>query len=218
MKLLRRVSITLLGFIVVLVLAAAIALPLLTRRSFPQVTGEIKLPELDAPVEVIRDSFGVPHIYASTTHDLFFAQGYVQAQDRFWQMDFWRHQATGRLSELLGANALEIDRYLQTLGWERIARREVEALDPNSRLILESFSAGVNAYLQSHTGSEVSLEYAFLGLINRGYEPKPWEPIHSLAWGKAMAWDLRGNMDLEIDRALNGQSDPRPVSRTISTI
>ncbi len=202
MKLLKRILLGLLGLIVTLVIVLAIALPILQRRSYPQVDGGLTLPGLDAPVEVYRDEFGIPQIYASTQHDLFMAQGFVQAQDRFWQMDFWRHQAVGRLSELLGENTLEIDQYLQTLGWERVAMAEWELLDPDSRAILQAFTDGVNAYMGTHTGSELSYEYSFLPIINPGYEPAPWQPHESLAWGKAMAWDLRGNMGTEIDRAL----------------
>ncbi len=201
-KLLKRILFGLFGILIVLVVAAAIAVPILTRRSFPQTSGEVQLPGLDGPVDVYRDEFGIPHIYATTPHDLFMAQGYVQAQDRFWQMDMWRHQATGRLSELLGENTLEVDKYLQTLGWERVAQQELEQMDAESLAILEAFSEGVNAYLATRSGSQLSLEYVFLGLINPGYQPKPWTPIHSLAWAKAMAWDLRGNMGTEIDRAM----------------
>ncbi len=76
----------------------------LTRSSFPRTSGEVKLSGLDSPVDIYRDSYGIPQIYAKTPHDLFFAQGYVHAQDRFWQMDFWRHIGSGRLSEMFGKN------------------------------------------------------------------------------------------------------------------
>jgi penicillin G amidase len=202
MKALKIILLTLLSLILLLFIAAAIALPILERQSHPKTDGEIRLPGLDGRVDVYRDSFGIPHIYATTQHDLFMAQGYVQAQDRFWQMDMWRHQATGRLSELLGKNTLEIDQYLQTLGWERVAQQELDMIDADTLAVLQSFADGVNAYMAEHKGAAASFEYTFLPIINPGYEPAPWEPIHTLAWPKAMAWDLAGNMDTEIDRAM----------------
>ena len=202
MKFLKILLLTLLSLILLLFIIAAVALPILQRQSYPQTDGEVKLPGLDGPVDVYRDSFGVPHIYATTQHDLFMAQGYVQAQDRFWQMDFWRHQAVGRLSELLGENTLETDQYLQTLGWERVAQQELEMLDADTLAVLKAFADGVNAYMAEHKGAAASFEYTFLPIINPGYEPDPWEPLHTLAWPKAMAWDLRGNMETELDRAM----------------
>ncbi len=202
MKIIRRMLTAFVSVLVLIVIVAAIALPILQRRSFPQVDGEIHLPGLDGTVDVYRDSFGVPHIYATTEHDLFMVQGYVQAQERFWQMDFWRHQAVGRLSELLGSSMVDIDKYLQTMGWERIAMEEWALLDSASRNILSAFTDGINAYLATHSGLEISFEYFFLPAVNPGYTPSPWQPHETLAWAKAMAWDLRGNMQSEIDRAL----------------
>jgi penicillin amidase len=165
------------------------------------VSGEIQLDGLDGPVDIFRDEFGVPHIYASTSRDLFFAQGYVHAQDRFWQMDFWRHIGSGRLSEMFGESQLDTDKFLRTMGWARVAEAELAVLDPVSIAILDDYAEGVNAYLADHQGSALSLEYAVLKLLNSDYAPEPWEPIHSLTWAKAMAWNLGGNMDGEIERA-----------------
>jgi penicillin G amidase len=171
------------------------------RRSFPQVSGEISVPGLQAPVDIVRDAYGIPHIYASSQHDLFYAQGYVHAQDRFWQMDFWRHISQGRLGEMFGPGQLEQDAFLRTLGWARVARTELDSLDPTSRAILQSYADGVNAYMAEHSSADLSLEYSVLALMNAGYTPEPWEPLHSLAWAKVMAWDLGSNMDSEIMRA-----------------
>lgn len=173
-----------------------------TPKSFPQVSGEINLSGLDGPVDVYRDTMGIPHIFASTTHDLFFAQGFIHAQDRFWQMDFWRHVGSGTLSEMFGADQVDTDSFLRTLGWRQIAEQEWLSLSADSQSILSAYAEGVNAYLADRRGSELSLEYAVLGLLTPSYEPEPWTPIHSLTWGKAMAWDLRGNMDEEIQRAV----------------
>ena len=121
----KKIGRILLGIVLVLLLLAAviaiISPPLVrstAKKSYPFVEGEIKLSGLDGPVEIYRDSFGIPHIYAESHHDLFLVQGYVHAQDRFWQMDFWRHQGAGRLSELLGSPMVESDTFLRTLGWD----------------------------------------------------------------------------------------------------
>jgi penicillin amidase len=199
---LRRILLGLLVVIVLIVVAVALFLPPQIRASYPQIDGEVQLEGLDGPVDVYRDAAGIPHIYATTEHDLFLTQGYVHAQDRFWQMDFQRHTSSGRLSELLGGITLDVDTFLRTLGWERVAKIELENLDAGSLAMLEAYSAGVNAYLAEHEGTEISLEYLFLNLLNSGYEPAPWEPLNTLTWAKAMAWDLRDNMDNEIERAI----------------
>jgi penicillin amidase len=198
----RRFITGLVVFILVLGLALGALVAISVPRSFPETTGEIQATGLDGPVEILRDDYGVPHIYAATSHDLFFAQGYVHAQDRFWQMDFWRHQGAGRLSELMGDALLDTDLFLRTLGWERVAREELAALPPETRAILEAYAEGVNAYLADHQGTAVSLEYLFLPLANPGYAPQLWKPLNTMTWTKAMAWELRGNMGHEIDRAM----------------
>lgn len=174
------------------------------QRSFPQVSGELALDGLDGEVTVQRDALGIPVITAGDSHDLFFAQGYVHAQDRFWEMDFRRHVTSGRLSELFGQSQLGTDRFLRTLGWRAVAEEEVAALDETTRGYYDSYAEGVNAYLADHDGAEASLEYAVLGLQNPDYEIEPWTPADSVAWLKAMAWDLRDNIEAETQRALMG--------------
>ena len=171
-------------------------------RSFPQTEGSLQVAGLNAQVEVYRDSTGIAHIYAGNAHDLFFAQGYVHAQERFWQMDVWRHIGSGTLSEMFGKDQLETDAFLRTLGWKQTAEAEWEGLGAESREILQAYADGVNAYLKDHNGDALSLEYSVLKLINSGYQLAPWTPVNSLTWGKAMAWDLRGNVDEEIERAV----------------
>ncbi len=173
-----------------------------TPLSYPQTEGEITLPGLDAPVNVYRDEMGIPHIYASTTHDLFMAQGYVQAQDRFWQMDTWRHIGSGTLSEMFGKGQVETDAFLRSMNWKAIAEQEYAESSEESKAMLNAYAEGVNAYLETHSGTDLSLEYGVLKLLNADYTPAPWTPVHTLTWGKAMAWDLRGNMGAEIFRAV----------------
>jgi penicillin amidase len=189
------------GLAIVAVLLSALGV-VTARRSFPQTDGEIKLSGLDGPVEVIRDNMGIPHIYAATLHDLFMAQGYVHSQDRFWQMDFWRHIGSGRLSEMFGDAQVETDTFLRTLGWRQVAEQELATFDPESLAILNSYAEGVNAYLAEHQGTALSLEYGILKILTPDYRPEPWTPVNTLTWAKAMAWDLRGNMDEEIQRAI----------------
>ena len=171
-------------------------------RSFPQTDGTIAAEGLDGQADIYRDKMGIAHIYAETTHDLFFAQGYVHAQERFWQMDAWRHIGSGTLSEMFGEGQVETDAFLRTLGWKQTAEAEWEGLGEDSRAILQAYSQGVNAYLNDHGGDALSLEYTVLKLLNSGYQIAPWTPVNSLTWGKAMAWDLRGNLDEEIERAI----------------
>ncbi|WP_432095523.1 penicillin acylase family protein [Streptomyces sp. bgisy100] len=172
------------------------------RASFPETTGSVKLDGLSGPVQVKRDGHGIPQVYADTEEDLFRAQGFVQAQDRFWEMDVRRHMTAGRLSEMFGKGQVETDAFLRTMGWRKVAQQEYDhKLSPQTKKNLRSYSAGVNAYLKDHKGSDLSVEYAALGFTN-DYTPQKWTPVDSVAWLKAMAWDLRGNMQDEIDRAL----------------
>ncbi|MFD8047621.1 penicillin acylase family protein [Streptomyces chartreusis] len=172
------------------------------RASFPQTKGSITLKGLSGPVDVKRDDYGIPQIYASSDEDLFMAQGFVQAQDRFWEMDVRRHMTSGRLSEMFGKSQVDNDEFLRTLGWDRIAKQEYDkTLSASTKKYLQAYAAGVNAYLDGKDNKDISLEYAALGFTN-DYKPGKWTPVDSVAWLKAMAWDLRGNMQDEIDRAL----------------
>jgi penicillin amidase len=192
---------TAVGLVVVLLALAATAV-VVVRRALPQTSGEIEVPGLSGSVEVIRDANGIPQLYADTDDDLMFAQGWVQASERFFEMDFRRHVTAGRLSELFGETTLETDRFVRTMGWRRVAEQEWALLQPSTRDALTSYAAGVNAYIGERSASELSAEYAVLGLTGLDYTPEKWDPIDSLAWLKAMAWDLRGNMDAEVDRVL----------------
>ena len=172
------------------------------RTSFPQTSGRLMVPGLKGQVEVLRDSFGVPNIYADNPEDLFLAQGYVQAQDRFFEMDFRRHLAAGRLSELFGKSQLETDAYVRTLGWRRVAEQELALVAPSTRRYLDAYAAGVNAYIEGRTASDLSLEYSLLRLQGLQYRPEPWTAADSVAWLKVMAWDLASNLDEESERAI----------------
>lgn len=178
------------------------------RASFPQLSGNIKVAGLSAPVDVKRDANGIPQIYADTSEDLFKAQGYVQAQDRFWEMDVRRHITSGRLSEMFGSSQVQTDSFLRTMGWHDVAQQEYDTqLSPDTKKYLQAYSDGVNAWLAQHPGgSSASLEYALLGTVNSHYKPEQWTPVDSVAWLKAMAWNLSGNLQDEIDRSLLSQN------------
>ncbi|MFF4340469.1 penicillin acylase family protein [Kitasatospora sp. NPDC001540] len=174
------------------------------RSSFPQVSGTVKVAGMSAPVDVVRDDKGIPQLYADTDADLFRAQGYVQAQDRFWEMDVRRHITAGRLSEMFGSASVEKDTLLRTMGWRQVAQKEWDTvLSEDTKRNLTAYTEGVNAWLAEHPGGAgASLEYALLGTVNSGYRPEKWDPVDSVAWLKAMAWSLSGNMQEEIDRSL----------------
>jgi penicillin amidase len=178
------------------------------RKSFPDTTGEVRLDGLHGTVEIKRDGYGIPQIFADDPADLFFAQGYVQAQDRFYEMDFRRHVTAGRLSELVGKSGLETDELVRTLGWRRVAEQEYEELGAGTRSLLDAYARGVNSYIDGKSGSELSLEYAVLSLTGPDYRPEPWTPVDSVAWVKAMSWDLRSNMADEIDRTMASRRMP----------
>jgi penicillin amidase len=188
--------------LVLVLVAGVLAAVTVVRRPLPQVDGEIEVPGLAGEVTVHRDAHGSPQIYADTSDDLFFAQGFVQAQDRFYEMDVRRHTTAGRLSEMLGEDALETDKFIRTMGWRRVAERELSRLDPRTVDYLEAFSAGVNAYLEDRSPTQVSVEYSLLAATGLDYTIEEWSPADSVAWLKAMAWDLRSNMEDEITRGI----------------
>ncbi|WP_196279339.1 penicillin acylase family protein [Catellatospora vulcania] len=207
---LRTTALWLLGVVTVLAVVVAGLTVWSVRRALPTLDGELTLSGLSAPVTVRRDAHGIPQVYAKTSDDMYRAQGFVHAQDRFWEMDFRRHVTAGRVSELFGESQLETDKYLRTMGWRRVAEQEVALLTPEARQGLEAYAAGVNAWLAANTDTDgdgfaasgaLSLEYGILGLQNSDYVIERWTPVDSLAWLKAMAWDLRGNMEAEIRRA-----------------
>ena len=185
-------------FIALLLLAAGLgAIYLIARQSLPQVAGELAVPGLAAPVDVLRDANGVPHIFARSEADAHFALGFVHAQDRLWQMEMNRRIAAGRLAEVVGPAALDTDRFLRTLGIRRVAEANVRALDADSRRLLAAYAAGVNAFLA--TKPVLPPEFWLLGLIGE-QRPEPWSEVDSAAWTKMLAWDLGGNWRSELLR------------------
>lgn len=201
----RRVRIavvSVVGVVVLAVVAATVFTVWSVRRPFPDYSARVEIPRLVGDVEVIRDEFGIPHIYGDTPEDLIRAQGYIHAQDRFWEMDFRRHVTSGRLAELFGADLVETDAVVRTMGWRRVAQEELPLLAPQTRHYLDAYADGVNAWLDGRAGGGLSFAYTLLGVTGGDTRPERWTAVDSLAWLKAMAWDLRGNMEDEIERAV----------------
>jgi penicillin G amidase len=165
--------------------------------SLPMKDGIVRLETLalSGKVEIIRDSRGVPHIRANRAADAYFALGYAHAQDRLWQMEGMRRLGAGRLSEVVGKRALRTDRFMRALGFYRLAERQFQTLNTDTRAVLESYSAGVNGFLETRSGS---LPPEFQLLLT---EPEPWKPADSLVWAKIMAMRLSGNWRDELLRA-----------------
>ncbi len=191
-----------LSLVLVIVLSLGGLLAFNLRRMLPEHDGLVYLPNLDAPVEIVRDETGIPHIYASSAHDLFYAQGYVHAQDRWWQMEFERHTATGRIGELTGFNPSVVgnDLFIRTVGWNRASEADLEVVGDETQAALDAYSAGVNAYLANKNGGALALEYSLLGVSGIKIEVEPWAPLDSLAWVKVMAWGQSGNWGAELAR------------------
>ena len=196
-------AIAILAIIVLLIGGVSGYLYMTNNAPLPKIDGELKAPGLTASVTVIRDTYGIPHIYASNMHDLLFAQGYIQAQDRWWQMEFFRHTCGGRIEELTGkkSSLIASDIYLRSMGWYDLARQEYNSYSPQDKYILESFAQGINAYIKGRSPSELSVNYSILGLTGVKFEIEPWKPEDTLAFAKLMAWDLGYSGDEEIERS-----------------
>jgi penicillin amidase len=166
------------------------------RSAEPDPGRDAALAGLSDPVEVWRDSLGVPHLWAESERDLFRAMGYVHAQDRLWQMELFRRVADGRMAEILGERLLDTDRFLRTVGMGRAAAENERVLDEESRALLEAYAEGVNAWIRGHTGA-LPPEFVVLR-----FRPEPWTVRNSLSIAKIMAWDLADwQLGLDLQRA-----------------
>jgi len=186
------------ALIVVVVLAITFV-----RKPLPDRDENVSLPGLKSKVTVLRDARAVPQIYADNPVDLFRAQGYINAQERFFQMDLDRHITAGRLSELVGKNtdAQQADAVVRTLGWRDVAEKEFQQVSPSTKEYLQAYADGVNDYLRGKSSSQLSVSYTVLARAHPLQQIETWQPVDSLAWLKAMAWDLKSNYDQELERA-----------------
>jgi acyl-homoserine lactone acylase PvdQ len=204
----RRVLFSLIAVTVVLAMVLAIGVLVMVRKPMPDTAGQVVLPGLDGEVVVQRDAYGVPQITADTPEDLFFAQGYVHAQDRFHEMDVRRHVAASRLAELIGSDGKGPDRLVKALGIRKRAQRDARTLPPGPRHALEAYARGVNAYSVGRSGSSLALEYSAKTLVGRDYRPDPWRPVDSMAWLQLLDWSLASGVTDEIDRILIARHMP----------
>ncbi len=169
------------------------------KRRLPQVDGRIYLPSLQHPVTIHRDQWGIPHIQADTRHDLLRAQGFIHAQERFWQMELNRRAAAGTLSELFGGRTIATDRLARTLGFARLARQTWATLPPDVQADLIAYTQGVNGWLASRPPLPIELR-----LLR--HRPAAWEPLHSVAYGRLQMWALTVGASGEFVQAQLAQS------------
>src|SRR5262249_45115475 len=163
------------------------------QAALPDVTFSLQLPGLQRPVSICRDQWGIPHLRAENEHDTFFAQGFVTAQDRLWQMDYDRQRALGRWAEWAGTAALPEDRLMRTFRLERAARADLAVSSPAAQAMLASYTAGVNAFIT--TTRALPIEYTILDTT-----PQPWEAWHCLAVYKVRNM-LMGTYEMKLWRA-----------------
>ena len=184
------------------------------RRALPILDGDFTVAGIAAPVDISRDSRGIPLITAESEDDAYFALGYVHAQDRLLQMEMMRRQGQGRLAELIGIHGLETDRFMRTLGIYRRAESDLRGLDLATLRAFERYAAGVNLWLAE--GHALPIEFQVLFI-----EPEPWRPADSLVWQKLMGLQLSGNWGDELfqsaliaklgaEKAAALRPDPRP--------
>ena len=204
---LRAVALILLAIVIIVAALSA----WIVRSPIPKIDGSLKVAGIHAPVTIHRDSRGIPHIEASNEADLFFGEGFACAQDRLWQMDLLRRTAEGKLSEIVGPAALDIDLYMRRVGLGAAAQHDAHALHGQGRLDLDAYAAGVNEAASSHP---LPLEFMLLG-----YRPQPWVAADSIAIIKLMAqrlddqWsqvELRALLEKKIGlRAARSLMDPQ---------
>ncbi|WP_417491704.1 penicillin acylase family protein [Maricaulis sp.] len=184
-----------LGIILAILIVFALVFANRLYASLPQTTGTLGLAGLEAPADIVRDGHGVPHIFAANSHDAYFALGTAHAQDRMWQMEITRRAIRGRLSEILGPDALDTDIFFRTMGLATAAEESVSNLPADVQDALQAYSDGVNAIITA-PGYVAPPEYQILMTA-----PQPWTPADTVTVFKAIALDLFGNAFEEPDRA-----------------
>jgi len=195
MKALKRLGLGALAVLALLLAAGAIYVA----RSFPTLDGELKVPGLRQPVAIERDGADVTHVKAQNSHDVFFALGYVHAQERGWQLEFNRRVMHGELSEVLGEAALETDKFMRTLGIMRAAEQQLGGLPAEAKDALQAYADGINSYYGS-TSQALPPEFHLLGTQPGGASGVAWTPADSVGWQLMMAYDLGGNFGNEFAR------------------
>ncbi len=156
----------------------------LTHKSFYSNSGSVNVKGINSQVKIYSDDYGVPHVIASNDEDMYFALGYMHAQDRLWQMDLTRRVAEGKLSEIFGSSTIKFDKLFKTIGINRFAYKWYQNISPESKKILIAYSNGVNSFIEKHY-NKMPIEFDLLN-----YKPMPWQPEHSLMVTRMMGWDL----------------------------
>lgn len=190
MKIIKRFLTGVLVLIVLTFMAGLFFLKNLQKSAIPDYNKEVKLGGVSAEVNVLRDSFGIPHISAANEKDLYTAVGFAMAQDRLWQMDLLRRVTQGRLSEILGKDQVETDLLMRALRIEEKSEKILAGASPEIIESLEAFAAGVNQYMAYYP---LPPEFKILG-----YHPEPWKPVHSVNLIGYMAWDLSSGWESEM--------------------
>jgi penicillin amidase len=181
-------------FLTILLALLALTLPA-PKDVLSQKSGRIEVEGLQKPVEVLTDNWGVPHIYAQNSADLFFAQGWIAASDRLWQMEMWRRAGEGRLAEVLGESAIERDRFARLMRYRGDMDAEWKSYAPDAKPIIDSFVAGVNAYIaNANSGDRLPVEFQMMG-----FRPEPWTPEVCIT--RLAGYVMTGNATTEIARA-----------------
>jgi penicillin G amidase len=189
-----RLSLAVIFMLAIFIVLCAAWLTWRVRSSFPLLDGTIAVQGISAPVEVLRDAHGVPHIRAKSIADALFAQGYVMAQDRLWQMDLSRRKGEGQLAEIFGQRALKLDIESRTLGLPQLAEAGLADLPPDERELLSSYTRGVNAFIESHR-NRLPLEFLLLR-----YQPRSWRNVDSVAVTLNLATALSESWEADLMR------------------
>ncbi|NLW48422.1 MAG: penicillin acylase family protein [Firmicutes bacterium] len=190
----RILKLTLLIMLVVIVLVSTTGIWLIT-KPWPKTNGKLQVEGLESSVTIYRDKLGIPQIYAENEHDLFFSQGYVQAQDRLFQMEVNRRVGNGTLSEMVGYPGLGMDKLFRVFGMRRVAEKTWPLLDDETRMIVEAYCEGINAYINTYPG-KLPMEFLLLGA-----KPRRWEPLDVLSYGNTIAFINGLNYSYEMFRA-----------------
>ena len=182
------------GMIFILIILIAAFLSWFVTKSWPQTNGKLQVKGLRSIVTVTRDQWGIPNIYAKNDHDLFFAQGYVTAQDRLFQMEMHRRIGTGTLSEIAGAGGLGTDYMSRMFGLRRIAEQSYQQLDNDTKTLIQAYCDGINAYIKTHR-DKLPIEFTLLN-----FKPKPWTTLDSMSFANFMALINALNWNYELYR------------------
>lgn len=194
-KIMKKTGLAVAGVLIAVIIGIVIALIWYRAASQPQIDGKITLNGPKASIDIVRDREGIPHIYAKSPHDAYFALGFVHAQDRLWQLELNRRIAAGRMAEILGPAAVDTDRFLRALGVRRNAEAILANLAADTRATLDAYAAGINAYLATQP-RPLPPEF----LITGTPQPAPWQAVDSIGWQTMMAWDLGANWSQELLR------------------